>query len=74
MGTLLTLLVTSVVFALAAMRWGYESSDTGSYEWERREQSAWQGGMAGNPVPGGRQKPWPITARSAGKCAGSACI
>ncbi len=43
MGTILVLLVVLVAFALAAMRWGYKSSDgPESQEWQRREQSAWQ--------------------------------
>jgi hypothetical protein len=42
MGTILILLVLLVAFALAALRWGYVSSDgPESQEWKRRERSAW---------------------------------
>ena len=42
MGTILVLLIVMVAFALAAMRWGYESRDgLESQEWKRREQDAW---------------------------------
>ena len=42
MVTVLVLLVVLVAFALAAMRWGYDSRDgPESQEWKRREQSTW---------------------------------
>jgi hypothetical protein len=40
--TMFVLLVVLGAFALAAMRWGYDSSDgPESQEWKRREQSTW---------------------------------
>ncbi len=42
MVTILVLLLVLVAFALAAMSWGYDSSDgPESQEWKRREQSPW---------------------------------
>ncbi|HKF37250.1 MAG TPA: hypothetical protein VKB35_10155 [Ktedonobacteraceae bacterium] len=42
MVTILVLLLMLVTFALAAMRWGYDSRDgLESQEWKRREQSTW---------------------------------
>jgi hypothetical protein len=66
MGTILILLAVLVAFALAAMRWGYVSSDgPESQEWERRERSAWQLEEAAPTIPAPRPASWHIIARTA---------
>ena len=66
MGTILVLLAVLVAFALAAMRWGYVSSDgPDSQEWKRREQSAWPLEETAPIVPAPRSLPQYVIAGTA---------
>jgi hypothetical protein len=67
MGTILVLLVVLVAFALAAMRWGYVSSDgPESQEWQRREHSVWQSEEVPSPALNERPAQWQVIAGKAG--------
>lgn len=67
MGTILILLIAFIAFVLAAMRWGYASSDgPESQEWQRREQSAWQSEKVPSPALNERPAHWQVIAGKAG--------